>query len=135
MQVYEYKQIRDRFHVLCEKEFSFLYVDEDKKQVCKVFEPEFLESMLENGYDLEDLVLNGTELVESSDIVVPEGTKNSVKVNVDGKTLNLAVDYSYDVTCSGNNIISAGKVNLYNCKVAGGSTLYNYSSGSVSLAN
>ena len=72
MQVFEYKQIRDRFHVLCEKEFSFLYVDEDKKQVCKVFEPEFLESMLENGYDLEDLVLNGTELVESSDIIVPE---------------------------------------------------------------
>lgn len=70
-----------------------------------------------------------------SDIVVPEGTKNSVKVNVDGKTLNLAVDYSYDVTCSGNNIISAGKVNLYNCKVVGGSTLYNYSSGSASLAN
>ena len=72
MEVFEYKQIRDRFEVLCEKEFSFLYVDEDKKQVCKVFEPEFLESMLENGYDLEDLVLNGTELVESSDIIVPE---------------------------------------------------------------
>lgn len=72
MQVYEYKQIRDKYNYLCEKEFAYLSVDKDKKRVCKVFEPEFLECMLDAGYDLEDLVLNGTELVESSDIVVPE---------------------------------------------------------------
>ena len=71
-----------------------------------------------------------------SDLIVPEGTKGSVLLNIDGEMVNLAVDfYGYDVTCSGNNTISSGKVNLYNCKISGSSNSYNYSNGSASLAN
>ena len=45
-----------------------------------------------------------------SDIVVPAGTDNSILLTIDGKSVNIAVDYDYDVTCIGNNTISMGKV-------------------------
>ena len=70
-----------------------------------------------------------------SDIVVPAGTDNSILLTIDGKSVNIAVDYDYDVTCIGNNTISMGKVSLKSCRVNGGSAFYNYSNGSASLAN
>lgn len=79
MEKFQYKDIRDRFHDLCEREFTYLYVDDDKRIVCKVFEPDFVVSMLDSDYDLEELVLEGSKLVKSNDIVLPSSIVYSGK--------------------------------------------------------
>ena len=71
MDVYDYKYIRDKFHFLCEREFTYLSIDDEKSTVCKIFEPDFIEAMLDEEYDLEDMVLNGSGLVDSDSIIVP----------------------------------------------------------------
>lgn len=78
MNVYDYSYIRKVFnHFLCERQFSFLYVDGDKTTVCKIFDPDHIESRLDEDCDLEDLILNGSGLVKSKDIIIP----NSIVYN------------------------------------------------------
>lgn len=72
MRVYDYKYIRDQYNFLCERQFSYLSVDDEKNTVCKVFEPYYINDLLDDEYDLEDMVLNGSELVESDSIIVPD---------------------------------------------------------------
>jgi len=79
MESFQYKDIRDRFHYLCEREYTFLSVDRVDNIVCKIFEPDFVHDMLEAGYDLENLVLNGSKLIGSDEIIVPNGIVYSNK--------------------------------------------------------
>lgn len=79
MESFQYKDIRDRFHYLCEREYTFLSVDMVNNIVCKIFEPDYVNDMLEAGYDLEDLVLNGSKLIGTDDIIVPNGIVYSNK--------------------------------------------------------
>ena len=79
MEKFQYKDIRDRFHYLCEREFTYLSVDDEYSTVCKVFEPDFVVSMLDSDYDLAELVLEGSKLVKSNDIVLPSSIVYSGK--------------------------------------------------------
>ena len=72
MDVYDYSYVRKVFcHFLCDRCFSYLSVDDNKTTVCKIFDPGHIEARIEEDCDLEDLVLNGSGLVRSSDIIVP----------------------------------------------------------------
>ena len=73
MDVYDYSYIRKVFHhFLCDRMFSYLTVNDEKSKVCKIFDPGHIEARIEEDCDLEDLVLNGSGLVKSPDIIVPD---------------------------------------------------------------
>lgn len=73
----QYKNIKRKFHSLCEREYTYLSVDNELNTVCKIFDSDFVVAMLDDGYDLEELVLEGSKLVNSDDIILP----NSIVYN------------------------------------------------------
>lgn len=79
MDKFQYKDISDKFHYLCEREYTYLSIDDEKKTICKIFEPDFVMDMFDAGYDLEELILEGSKLVRSDDIILPSGIVYSNK--------------------------------------------------------
>ena len=79
MDTFQYKDIMGKFHYLCERNYTYLSVDKKRNVVCKIFDSDFVIAMLDAGYDLEDLVLEGSKLVNSNDIILPTGIVYSNK--------------------------------------------------------
>ena len=79
MEKLQYKDIRNRFHHLCEREYTYLSIDDEKKTVCKIFDPDFVVAVLDADYDLENLVLEGSKLVKSDSIILPSSIVYSNK--------------------------------------------------------
>ena len=71
MDIVQFKDIRESFSLFCERAYTYLYVDRVNGVVCKLFEPDFIVNLLDNDYDLEELVLEGSKCVFSNDIIIP----------------------------------------------------------------
>ncbi len=69
----DYKEMINRAKAFEGRKYTLLYIDNSDDIVYKVFDYYFLIDMLDADYDLEELVLEGSKLVKTPGIIIPNG--------------------------------------------------------------